>query len=94
MIGAHFSPLSTISTHITADPTRSRKLLLHRKELDKLIGATERQGFTIVPLDIHLSKNRAKLNIALARGKKTHDKRETEKRRQWERERQRMLKPH
>lgn len=92
LIGAHLSPLPTASTHISPDPTRTRKLLLHQRELNKLIGATERKGYTIIPLDIHLKKNRAKLEIALAKGKKTYDKREAEKRREWERDKARTLK--
>ena len=92
LMGAHISPLETASTHINPDPTRSRKLLLHSKELHKLIGATERQGYTIIPLNIHLKRNRAKLEIALAKGKKSHDKRETDKQRQWGRDKQRLLK--
>ena len=92
LMGAHISPLETASTHINPDPTRSRKLLLHSKELHKLIGATERQGYTIIPLNIHLKRNRAKLEIALAKGKKSHDKRQTNKQRQWDRDKQRLLK--
>ena len=92
LMGAHISPLETASTHINPDPTRSRKLLLHSKELHKLIGATERQGYTIIPLSIHLKRNRAKLEIALAKGKKSHDKRETDKQHQWGRDKQRLLK--
>ena len=92
LMGAHISPLETASTHINPDPTRSRKLLLHAKELNKLIGATERQGYTIIPLNIHLKRNRAKLEIALAKGKKTYDKRQSEKQQQWSRDKQRLLK--
>ena len=92
LIGAHISPLETASTHINPDPTRSRKLLLHAKELDKLLGATERSGYTIVPLNIHLTRNRAKLEIALAKGKKTHDKRQSDKNSQWQRDKQRLFK--
>ncbi len=89
LLGAHISPLGTISTHKPADPTRSRKLLLNQKELDKLIGAVQRQGYTIVPLNLHWKKGRAKLEIALAKGKKLYDKRKTEKERDWERQKQR-----
>lgn len=92
LLGAHISPLGTISTHKPADPLRTRKLLLHKKELDKLIGAVQRKGYTIVPLNLHWKKGRAKLEIALAKGKKLYDKRETEKRRDWERQKQRLLK--
>lgn len=92
LVGAHISPLKTVSTHITAEPTRTRKLLLHIKELGKLTGAVQRKGYTIVPLNLHWKRGRAKLEIALAKGKKTYDKRETEKRRTWEREKQQVMK--
>lgn len=92
LVGAHFSPLKTVSTHIQADPTRSRKLLLHRQELDRLTGQVERKGFTLVPLDLHWSKGRAKLNFGLAKGKKQHDKRASKKERDWERQKARILK--
>ncbi len=94
LFGAHLSPLPTASTHIHPDPLRTRKLLLHRQELDKLIGAVERRGYTLVPLALYWSKGRAKLEIGLAKGKKQHDKRATEKDRDWEREKQRLLKTH
>lgn len=92
LIGAHFSPLTSASTHIQADPTRSRKLLLHRDELDRLIGAVERKGMALVPLDLHWSKGRAKLKVGLARGKKKHDKRAATKDRDWQRQKARILK--
>ncbi len=92
LVGAHFAPLKTVSTHISADPTRTRKLLLHRQELDRLTGQVERKGFTLVPLDLHWSKGRAKLNIGLAKGKKQHDKRASKKERDWERQKARILK--
>ena len=92
LIGAHFSPLKTASTHVKADPTRTRKLLLHRAQLDRLIGAVERKGNTLVPLDLHWSKGRAKLLIGLARGKKQHDKRRDAKDRDWQRQKERILK--
>jgi SsrA-binding protein len=92
LIGAHFSPLTSASTHIKADPTRSRKLLLHRGELDRLIGAVERKGMALVPLDLHWSKGRAKLKVGLARGKKKHDKRAATKDRDWQRQKARILK--
>ena len=92
LVGAHFSPLTTTSSHVRADPTRTRKLLLHRHELDRLVGAVERKGFTLVPLDLHWSKGRAKLDIGLAKGKKQHDKRATEKQRDWQRDKARILK--
>ena len=92
LVGAHFSPLRTASTHIHADPTRSRKLLLHRRELDRLVGAVERKGYALVPLDLHWSKGRVKLSIGLARGKKQHDKRAADKDRDWARQKARILK--
>ena len=92
LIGAHFSPLTSTSTHIKADPTRSRKLLLHRDELDRLIGAVERKGMALVPLDLHWSKGRAKLKVGMARGKKKHDKRAAAKDRDWQRQKARILK--
>jgi len=92
LIGAHFSPLNTASTHTKADPTRSRKLLLQRVELDRLVGAVERKGFTLVPLNLHWSKGRAKLEFGLAKGKKQHDKRATSKDRDWQRQKERILK--
>ena len=92
LIGAHFSPLNTASTHIKADPTRSRKLLLNRQELDRLIGNVERKGYALVPLDLHWSKGRAKLEVGLAKGKKQHDKRATSKERDWQRQKARILK--
>lgn len=91
LIGAHISPLPTVSTHFVPDPTRSRKLLLHAEELKRLIGKVEQRGFTLVPLDLHFRKGRIKLEIALARGKLGHDKRNTERDREWERDRQRLM---
>lgn len=91
LIGCHISPLPTASTHINPDPTRTRKLLLHAEEIAKLIGKVERAGYTLVPLDLHYSKGRVKIAVGLARGKKQHDKRETEKKRDWEREKQRLM---
>ena len=92
LFGAHMTPLNSASSHIKADPTRRRKLLLHRRELDRLIGAVERKGFALVPLDLHWHKGRAKLNIGLAKGKKQHDKRATSKDRDWQRQKARILK--
>lgn len=94
LFGAHVSPLPTASTHIHPDPLRTRKVLLHRQELDKLIGAVERRGYTLVPLALYWKRGRAKLEIGLAKGKKQHDKRATEKDRDWQREKQRLLKAH
>ena len=92
LVGCHVSPLPTASTHITPDPTRTRKLLLHTAEISKLIGSVERAGYTLIPLDMHYSRGRIKLEIGLAKGKKQHDKREAEKAREWQREKQRLLK--
>ena len=92
LVGAHFSPLLSASTHVQADPTRSRKLLMHRGELDRLIGAVERKGYALVPLDLHWRKGRVKLEIGLARGKKQHDKRAANKDRDWARQKERILK--
>lgn len=92
LIGCHISPLTSASTHIQTDPTRTRKLLLHRRELGTLIGAVERKGFALVPLAMYWSRGRAKLEIALAKGKKMHDKRETSKQRDWNREKERIMK--
>ncbi len=91
LLGAHVSPLSTVSTHVEADPTRTRKLLMHAEEIGKLIGQVERAGYTLVPLDLHLKKGKIKLEIGLAKGKKQHDKREVEKDREWQREQQRLM---
>ena len=92
LIGMHISPLTTASSHNYHDPVRTRKLLLHNREIMKLIGKVERSGFALVPLDLHFAKGRIKLEIGLAKGKKQHDKRETEKNREWEREKQRLMK--
>ncbi|MEN9764670.1 MAG: hypothetical protein RL397_625 [Pseudomonadota bacterium] len=91
LIGAHISPLPTASTHIQPDPVRSRKLLLHAEEISKLIGKVERAGYALVPLNLHFSKGRIKAEIGLAKGKKQHDKRATEKAKEWQREKQRLL---
>ncbi len=91
LIGCHVSPLPTASTHVKPDPVRTRKLLLRAEEIKRLIGKVERAGYTLVPLDLHYSKGRIKLEIGLAKGKKLHDKRAAEKEREWQRERQRLL---
>ncbi len=91
LIGAHVTPLRTTSTHRIADPVRTRKLLLHRSELDRLIGATERRGYTVVPLELYWKNGRAKLQIGLAKGKKQHDKRAVEKERDWQRDKARLM---
>lgn len=93
LFGAQITPLITASSHREHDPLRLRKLLLHRRELDRLVGQVERGGYTIVPLDMHWSKNgKVKCDIGLAKGKKLHDKRETEKEREWNRDKQRIMK--
>ena len=94
LVGAHITPLLSASTHITADPIRSRKLLLHRDQIDRLIGAVERRGFTVVPTRMYWSRGRAKLEIGLAKGKRQQDKRAAEKDRDWQRQKQRILKEH
>jgi len=92
LFGAHITPLSTASTHIRPDPTRTRKLLLHRSEINKLIGQVERKGYTLVPTAMYWKKGMAKLEIGLAKGKKLHDKRASEKDRDWQREKERLFK--
>ncbi|MBL8444657.1 MAG: SsrA-binding protein SmpB [Zoogloeaceae bacterium] len=92
ILGMHITALASASTHVHADPTRTRKLLLHASEIDKLIGKVERAGFTLVPLDLHYSKGRVKATIGLAKGKKQYDKREDDKKRDWEREKNRLMK--
>jgi len=91
LIGSHISPLKTASTHINPDPVRTRKLLLHAEEIKRLIGKVERAGYTLVPLDMHYKAGRIKLEIGLAKGKKQHDKRESEKQKEWERAKQRLM---
>lgn len=91
VIGAHIAPLKTTSTHVHADPVRTRKLLLNRSEIAHLVGAVERKGYTIVPLELYWSRGKAKLRIGLAKGKKQHDKRATEKERDWQRDKARLL---
>ncbi len=91
LVGAHFSPLVSASTHVHPDPTRTRKLLLHRPELNRLIGLVERSGYTLVPTALYWKKGRAKLEIGLARGKKQFDKRAADKDRDWDREKARIL---
>ena len=91
LIGCHVTPLTAASTHIQPDPTRTRKLLLHAEEIRKLIGKVERAGYTLVPLDLHYTRGRVKLEVGLAKGKKQHDKREAEKDKDWKREQQRLM---
>lgn len=92
LFGAHISPLPTASTHVSPDPVRTRKLLLHGDEIKKLIGKVERAGYTLVPLNLHYTKGRIKCEVGLAKGKKQYDKRESEKQRDWQREQQTILK--
>ena len=92
MIGAHISALPTASTHVNPDPTRTRKLLLHAEEIKRLIGSVERAGYTLVPINLHFSKGRVKLEIGLAKGKKDHDKRDALKEREGQRDAQNAMK--
>lgn len=92
LIGCHISPLPEASTHIHPDPTRTRKLLLHMGEINRLIGKVERAGYALVPLNLHYAKGRIKLEVGLAKGKKQHDKREAEKEREWKREKEQLMK--
>ncbi len=92
LFGAHVTPLSSASSHVDADPTRTRKLLMHRREIDRLTGLVERRGFTLVPLELYWKQGRAKLAVGLARGKRKRDKRAAEKDRDWARDKARILK--
>ena len=92
LFGSHISPLTTASTHILPEPLRTRKLLLHAAEINKLIGKVQRAGYTLMPLDMHYKSGRVKLNIGLAKGKKEHDKRASEKEREGKREAQQAMK--
>jgi SsrA-binding protein len=92
LLGSHVSPLNTVSTHFVAEPKRIRKLLLNRREIDRLTGLVERKGYTLIALELYWSKNRVKVAVGLAKGKKQHDKRDTEKDRDWQRDRARALK--
>jgi len=94
LLGALITPLGTVSTHYSPENNRTRKLLLHREELNKLIGAVERKGKALIPVAMYWKNNRVKLEIALATGKKEHDKRDTEKDRNWQREKSRVMKAH
>jgi len=91
LLGAHISALPTASTHITPNPTRTRKLLMHAEEIRKLIGKVEQRGYTLIPLDLHYKGGRIKLEIGLAKGKQHHDKRATERDKQWQRDKQRLI---
>ena len=92
MSGAHITPLSTAATHLYTDPSRIRKLLMHRHEIDKLIGAVERKGYTLVATKMYWKKGRAKVEVGIAKGKQQHDKRTSEKDRDWQRQKERILK--
>jgi SsrA-binding protein len=94
LLGSHVSPLNTVSTHVVAEPKRTRKLLMNRREIDRLIGLVERKGYTLIALELYWSKNRVKVAVGLAKGKKQHDKRNTEKDRDWQRDKSRALKAH
>ena len=93
LTGAHISPLNSASTHIQPNPTRNRKLLAHRNEIDRLVGMVERKGFTLIALAAYWSRGRAKLKLGIAKGKKAHDKRASIKDRDWKRDQARILKP-
>lgn len=94
LIGAQITPLIQASTHVVANDRRTRKLLLHRHQIDTLIGRVQREGFTLVPTAMYWSKNRVKMEIALAKGKQAHDKRHAEKEREWQRDKQRIMRAH
>ena len=91
LLGCHISPLPTASTHVQPDPVRTRKLLLKAEEIRKLIGKVERAGYALIPIDLHYQRGRIKIEIGLAKGKKQHDKRASEKDREWQREKQRLI---
>ena len=92
LFGCRINPLPTVSTHVTPDPVRTRKLLLHRREIDRLVGAVDRRGYTVIPTAMYWSRGRAKVEIGMARGKQQHDKRKTQKDRDWERQKGRIMK--
>jgi SsrA-binding protein len=92
LLGSHFSPLTAASTHVEAEPLRSRKLLMTAKEISYLIGKTQQVGLTLVPLNLHLVRGKIKILVGLARGKKKHDKRDALQKRDWQRQQQRILK--
>ncbi len=91
LLGAHVSPLPTASAHVNPNPTRTRKLLMHAEEIGKLIGKVEQRGYTLIPLDLHYKGGRIKLDIGLAKGKQHHDKRAAERDKQWQRDKQRLI---
>ena len=92
LLGSHVAPLNTVSTHVVAEPKRTRKLLMNRREIDRLIGLVERKGYTLIALELYWSKNRVKVAVGLAKGKKQHDKGDTEKDRDWQRDKARAMK--
>ncbi len=94
LLGSHVTPLNTVSTHVIAEPKRIRKLLLNRREIDRLTGLVERKGYTLIALELYWSKNRIKVAVGLAKGKKQHDKRDSEKDRDWQRDKSRALRAH
>ncbi|SMC28294.1 SsrA-binding protein [Andreprevotia lacus DSM 23236] len=94
LVGSHISPLASTSTHVYADPTRNRKLLMHEREIEKWSIKVDRLGYTVAALNMHFTRGRIKLEIGLAKGKKVHDKRESEKDREWHREKQRLAREH
>lgn len=94
LLGCHISALSSASTHVTADPVRTRKLLLKRAEINRLVGLTERAGYTLVPTAMYWKRGRAKLEVGLGKGKKLHDKRASAKDKDWKREKERIFKQH
>jgi SsrA-binding protein len=91
LIGSHISPLATASTHVKPDPTRTRKLLMSAEEIRRLVGKVQQRGYTLIPLDLHFAKGRIKLQVALAKGKLKHDKRASEREKEWQREKTRIL---
>ena len=94
LVGAQITPLIQASTHVVANDRRTRKLLLHRREIDELIGRVQRDGYTLIPTALYWKGNKVKMELALARGKQTHDKREASKERDWNRDKQRLLRRH
>jgi SsrA-binding protein len=91
LLGAHISALPTASTHVNPDPIRTRKLLMHAEEISKLVGKVEQRGYTLIPIDLHYKAGRIKLEIGLAKGKQHHDKRAVERDKQWQRDKQRLI---
>ena len=94
LVGTSIPPLISASTHVVAEDRRTRKLLLHREEIDQLVGAVERKGYTLVPMAMYWKGNKVKVEVGVARGKQAHDKREAEKERDWQREKQRTMRAH